>query len=534
MLVPAIILGVYGYSIFFLGLLGLLEKGPIAVDTLLFFCILLYSIQKPLSRLNYSRVRFFIKNLDILSRFLLLLIVLQVLINLIGALGPELSFDALWYHLTLPKLYLLNHKIFYIPGNLFYYSAMPQLTEMYYISALVLKGEIAAKIIHWSFGIVTCVVLFGFSKRILKKQPAAFLAVSIFYANLVVGWESIAAYSDLSRTFFELTALVTFLHWYEKKKTSWLVISALILGFAIATKLLAFGSLGIFILLIALKDKKRVGTVLKDTGVFVTITLLTVSPWLLFSFVNTGNPVFPFFSKLHLLTVKTSILNPFSFVSEVWKVFVSGDDPILPIYLIVLPLIFLVRKQLKGVVLPLFIYCLLSFVVWYLLPKIGGGRFLLPYLPAYSILVSFIIFSLKELYLKRILILIIILLAISSIFYRSMANMKYLPVVFGRESKLQFLKEHLNFSFGDFYDIDGFFGRTIKKHDKVLLYEFHNIFYVNFPFIDSSYVKKGDRYNYIAVQNGKLPDSMRNAELLYENHMTRVKLYKMPYYVIYE
>ena len=43
---------------------------------------------------------------------LLFLVVLQVSINLIGVLGPELAFDALWYHLTLPKIYLEKHSLF--------------------------------------------------------------------------------------------------------------------------------------------------------------------------------------------------------------------------------------------------------------------------------------------------------------------------------------------------------------------------------------------------------------------------------------
>jgi len=61
---------------------------------------------------------------------MMILIVLQAFVNIIGVFGPELAFDALWYHLTLPKLYLVHHSIFFIPGGLLYYSGMPKIAEM--------------------------------------------------------------------------------------------------------------------------------------------------------------------------------------------------------------------------------------------------------------------------------------------------------------------------------------------------------------------------------------------------------------------
>ena len=37
--------------------------------------------------------------------WLFVILIGQILVNLIGALGPELGFDALWYHLTEAKLF---------------------------------------------------------------------------------------------------------------------------------------------------------------------------------------------------------------------------------------------------------------------------------------------------------------------------------------------------------------------------------------------------------------------------------------------
>src|SRR6185437_14950424 len=117
--------------------------------------------------------------------------------------GPEIGFDALWYHLTLPKLYLGWHQVRHIPGGLLYYSDMPKLTEMLYISGLAILGETGAKLIHFSFGILCCIALYKVGRKFFSPL-LSLIAVAIFYSNLVVGWESISAYIDLARTFFNI------------------------------------------------------------------------------------------------------------------------------------------------------------------------------------------------------------------------------------------------------------------------------------------------------------------------------------------
>ncbi|MBI4080956.1 MAG: hypothetical protein HY430_04265, partial [Candidatus Levybacteria bacterium] len=113
-----------------------------------------------------------------------------------------------------------------------------------------------------------------------------------------------------------------------------------------------------------------------------------------------------------------------------------------------------------------------------------------------------------------------------TIIYRGIAVSKNIPVVLGYQTKEKFLRENLNFSFGDFYDVDGYFAHHISANDKVLLYGFHNLYYVNFPFIDSSWVKKGDTFSYIATQHAALPMQFSHWTAIYHNETTDVTLYK--------
>lgn len=531
----AIAVGLYGYSIFALGLLGLLKKDLIVLDTIIFLIFLVWYFWK--KRKEVSKLLRGFRKLGKFSVFLISLLFGQMVVNLIGALGPELAFDALWYHLTLPKIYLAHQAISYIPGNLLYYSAMPQLTEMYYASALAFSGETLAKLTHFSFGILVCVALYICSYELFKKKLPAIVATLVFYANLVVGWESITAFSDLARTFFECMAIWAFLRWVKSAKQQWLFTSALCVGFAIATKLLAFGTFGILLLLICyvLYTKKTpLPAIAKNVVLFSFVVFICALPWLFFSYSNTGNPVFPFFSNINPVQGGFFAVSPLEIVIATWSIFVQGADPILPMYLIAVPLFYLLRKKLLFTAKVLLLYAILSYSIWLILPKIGGGRFLLPYLPIFSILVSYVIFTIKEKQLRIFLLGIIVFLAMTSIVYRGIANSKYIPVILGIESKEQFLREHLNFDFGDFYDTDGYFAKHIRKHDMVLLYGFHNLYYVDFPFIDSSWVKSGDKYNFVAVQGGAISKKYKSAKLVYENPVTQVKLYNLGSFVTHE
>ncbi len=536
----AILIGIYSYVIFALGLLGLLYKQDIVFITLFFlssiliwkknqilgYFIFLISFKK--NRLNYfSRV---IKK-NKLAVLLIFLLLVQMIINLTGTLGPEFAFDALWYHLTLPKLYLINHSISYIPGGLLYYSAMPKLAEMLYTASLFFGSEVLAKLIHFSFGILSLIVLYILSRKILNKK-FSILVVVIFYSNLVVDWQSITAYIDLARTFFEIMALWGFINFWEKGEKRWLIESAIVLGLAITTKLLAIGSLFIFILLIAykhfLEKNKELKALVTSILAYLCFALLIPFPWFVFSYIHTGNPVFPFFSHTYPIGLSLNLFNPLNFIKDMWVLFTGLADPISPLYIIFLPLIIIYFRKFSRLLKVISIYSFLAIIVWYFTPRTGGGRFILPYLPAFSIVVAGTINELKKTkYFYKFSIILAIAAFLFSISYRAIANVKYLPVIFGKESKGRFLASHLNFSFGDFYDTDGYLKKNIKSKDRVLLYGFHNLYYVDFPFVDSSWVKKGDIFNYIATQNTSLPSRFSYWPLVYINQKTHVKLYSL-------
>lgn len=519
----AFIIGIYSYLIFSLGALGILYKNYIIISTIVYLFVVLYYFLKKRKIAKLTKTKF-----DKTSIFLICLITVQVVINFIGALGPEISFDSLWYHLTLPKMYLIGHSIFHIPGGLLYYSDMPKLTEMLYVGALSFGNEIIAKLIHFSFGLLIIFSIYKISRKFLS-QKFSLVAVLIFYSSLVVGWESITAYADLSRTFFEVLAFWGFLNWFENKKLKWLIISGIMLGCAISVKLVAISSLPIFLLLLTfggyIKKEKIILTVRRFL-LFVFFAFLIPLPWFIFSFLNTGNPFYPYFSSIPVDSGRSLALpNVFFIFRDFYNLFLNLSDPISPLYIIFLPLIFISLRKADSKVRLFAIYTFSSIIIWYLTQEVRGGRFIMPYLPVFSILAVYSIEKVKDKKIEIIIMITVVIVVLSSIFYRAAANKKFIPVLLGNQSKSAFLTNNLNFSFGDFYDTDGYFARTIKPSDKVLLFGFHNLYYVDFPFIDSSFVKKGDKFNYIAVQNSGLPPRFSDWKEIYYNRLTHVGLY---------
>lgn len=401
MFVIAVCIGVLSYLIMTLGLLGILTISSLMLLVTVFLFFLIFFISPLLSPLKLRG--------DTVRRgdtWFLVVLFIQAVINLIGALGPELGFDALWYHTTIPKLWLAQNKITFLGGD-YYYSGLPKLIDMFYVFPI-------SQLIHFGFGILCLLVIYKLARKYLDHM-GSLLACVIFYSNLVVGWQSITAYIDLGRTFFEILALYLFL---EKKYLQ----TSIVLGLAISTKILAVGSLAIF-------------AILGLPTFYFLISIFIVSPWLIFNWINTGNPVYPIFSGYPL---------DWNFSINILRL----ADPINPLYVMVLPLLITppfpplkLRGGIKeGDIKTLVIYCALSFMVWTLTPHTGGGRFLLPYLPAWSVLAAILIRK------NKFFIGMALVLAIISIGYRGLANTKYLPYLFGLQTKQEFLDKYLLYS----------------------------------------------------------------------------------------
>ena len=435
--------GIFSYYLFFLGLIGQLNYPLILIGTALF---LLYSYFLVKWWWSWTYIFSWLKSLDTVEKTALFLIVLQVLVNLVGALGPELGYDAVWYHLTIPRIWLLEQRIFFIENGPFSYSLLPKLLDLLYLAGLSLTNEVSAKVLHWFFGILTGVVTYKIARHFTDRKYAL-LAVVVFFSNLVVGWQSITAYIDLGRTFFESLALLAVLYATKQDSHKWRYWAAVLLGLAILTKLIAVTSL-LAVLLIFLYQRK-----LRDAVISFFIAISFSMPWFILNYIQTSNPVFPIFSQYELSSY-TSLWS----IITIWF---QNADPLSPLYIMLFPIFStwhltsfqkyfsLATKDHQKLFRTLTIYCALTIFLWWLTPRTGGGRFILAYLPALSVLVIYPLSLIKVNRIRDMALFAILAVSLFSSLYRMAANAKYLPVLVGTQSRESFIRQNLPQNFGD-------------------------------------------------------------------------------------
>ncbi|HVT00814.1 MAG TPA: glycosyltransferase family 39 protein, partial [Patescibacteria group bacterium] len=446
----SILIGIYSYAIFLLGLIHFLNAFSLSIVSILFLFSCLYLSLRAVHRLPSFKS---VQKLNIQEKLGALLIIVLSIVNFIGALGPETSFDALWYHLTIPKIFILYNKIFFIPGGLLYYSTMPKLVDILYIPALYFHVDFATRLLSFSFYILTLILIY-ITARLLLPKWFSILAVLIYASNLVVDWQATVSFIDSARTFFECLSVYYLIKFIVEKREQDLTKIGVSLGLAVATKILAIGSL-FPVSVVLFVD----GVNLKKIIKVIFISILIPFPWLVFSYIYTGYPFYPFFSSYFPSAPGIDLLAPIKLL--------RSPDPISPIYFICLPLIFFYYKKFNIKIKYLFVYSMLSFIIWWIFPQTGGGRFIMAYLPAYSVLVAALLYYVNK-KLAVFLVFIIFIIGTISTVYRFGANAKYLPFLLGQESRSAFLVKNLNYKFGDFYDTDNYFANHIHSGDRVL------------------------------------------------------------------
>jgi 4-amino-4-deoxy-L-arabinose transferase-like glycosyltransferase len=211
---------------------------------------------------------------------------------------PPVSRDALTHHLAVPKLWVENGGIHERPDILFSY--YPQLLDILYMVPVALGHDIAAKYLHFAFAMLTALLIFLFVKRRIGS-PWAALAGLLFLTLPLIIKLSVTVYVDLGLIFFTTAALFSGAIWLEDTgRTRWLVLAAVCSGLALSTKYNALVSFLLLSLLLPFfylfrrenQHAEQLNAV-KFGVLFVVISLLVFSPWLIRNYGLTGNPIYP-------------------------------------------------------------------------------------------------------------------------------------------------------------------------------------------------------------------------------------------------
>jgi len=383
------------YATFALGLAGLLY--PLAGVALLAVCLAvgardLYGF---FARVNKTPRML---HLD-LAGVMLFAVTLFVLVKGMSiALRPPMSSDILMYHYGVPRMYIDAHRIFPTPD--INGSSYPFGTEMLYMLAMLVEGEISANLVTYFMGIGCGLVAYDFTRRFVKSGMP-FLSMAVFLCIPQVVWLLFQSYVEFSQGFFICLSLYALIASLEDKSGRFLYLSAAMIGMAMCTKYTS--NLVLFIMLAGVAWRayfmERTGAkkAARDVFRYSGLALLIVLPWYIKNKLFYGNPFYPMLvsgagqsamdefagmdkGMLGLLKV------PWDVTMHPGGYWVGGLDSLGPSLLMLLPGILLFRRVEREIKY-LMVFCLLYIVAWYLSAQ--NIRYLVPAAPFLAVLAAY-------------------------------------------------------------------------------------------------------------------------------------------------
>ncbi|MGE0086987.1 MAG: ArnT family glycosyltransferase [Desulfococcaceae bacterium] len=231
---------------------------------------------------------------------LLLLIILSVILL---SLVPPVSRDAMVHHLAIPKLYLRHGGMYEIPHMSFSY--YPMNIDLLYMIPLYFGNDTAPKFIHFSFALFTAWLIFHYVKE--KTDTVWALAGAAFFLSIpAVVKLSITAYVDLGLVFFSTASFFLLFEWMKNEyRIKFLIFSGISCGLAMGVKysglIICFLLTMLVLYVFSLYHPNNMKNLLKGIGyglIFLLVSLLVFSPWMIRNWKLKKNPVYPLYDSV--------------------------------------------------------------------------------------------------------------------------------------------------------------------------------------------------------------------------------------------
>ncbi|MCB0162659.1 MAG: glycosyltransferase family 39 protein [Anaerolineae bacterium] len=450
-------LGVIAYGILLLGLLGLLQ--PLAV----FVWLLLIAIWSwpqwremadSLPRWLADKSQAW-RNAPFWQKMLLVTMSLILILTMLQSLSPPIDPDGLIDHLQAPRIFLQAERIYPTPD--FVFGNFPFTIELLFASGMVFGTDTFAKLIHLTFAVLLVLGTFALGRRYLSSNGAWVAAAILVGMPIFPIWAGLA-YIDMGWTLYEFLGVYAILLWADRNQQRWVILSGVMIGFALGSKYLAFagaGAIGLWVLWQARLKGWR--TLFGSAALFGGIALVVASPWFIKNWWWFDNPVYPyFFGNKAISGIPTyGSFRWWDYLMLPWYLYFErqrfvGAYGSIEFPSLLFPFILLLPWVGRFKIVPwLAVLTLLRYIFWALIFH-GRFRYMLPVLPNLSLLASAAIVGLAAypIWQRAALILakgliggmLAITLIYSVLFF---FDVQPLAVVLGIESKESFLQREL-------------------------------------------------------------------------------------------
>ena len=498
-------LGCFSYLVLLLGVMGLLQR-PIMLGALGLLLVVGWRDILWLVRQFGSILKGLAARHNLITYGLMGTIGLFLILNLMGSLAPPTDADTLVYHLAVPKLYVMAGRVMEVPSNI--YSYTPFSTQMLYTASLLIRSDIVANLINFSFGCLIVAITYAKGRRYFNRH-VGLLAALVFLAMPVTTRVMTAARADLGATLYATLSLFALLAYLENNQQPWVILSAVFAGLTIGAKLqplfLVVAMGGLYALTVIVQSRRRNRQELWRLLVYGAIVGLVASPWFLKNLIYTGNPVYPQLYGIFgghywngqlarelagLIASKTVGYDWRTFLTAPWTIVSMSQAGVGCLYLAFLPGVCLLRKRRQLAIRVLGILAF-YYVLWFFFIYQRDRHFI--YLaPAMAVLVAAVFHTL----LAKVRVSKWARLAAGSTFAGGIAlmlmvcavyNAKFIPVALGLQTREDFLERYAYL-----YESYAYANRHLAMESKVLLVGvWDQAYYLDREYVWSNPFKQG-------------------------------------------
>lgn len=410
------------------------------------------------------------------------IIFILIIISFLRLLPPEINADALSYHISDPKLYLHYQTMMITPKGTEYSVPIPQLGEMPYILVVFFNIIDAARYVHFTFYILSILLLIFLAKRIEKNYFPLLTAIIFMTSPLVLHIAS-SAHSDFHALFCFL--LATLLITREKKlsKTA-LILSGIIFGGALGTKIWMLFFFPVFLLFILLKanvfKRKYTFFSIRQTLLFSSFSLLVAGFWYIRSYILSGDffyhneMISPLIQKSN---ISEKMMTIFNFSAKAGHDYFLDYSPLFFLGLVGILLAPLtIYKKIKNTQIYLFIFLLLLLCI-FLPSAVFNLRYLLPAYILFILISSFGLITVLKNKLRKTFVVGLIIFLIT---FFSLNTLTFLPYGLGWANKDDFLKRRILRQNAVYYNFTNDFLTNTNSNEVIATYGIIAFYYANY------------------------------------------------------
>ena len=527
-------LGMLAYGMLALGLVGGLYR-PAGIGLLLLLAVLGFRQHPAIVRELQDTFRPGIR-LPPWGWAVAVLFLLLVLIPLVGVWTPPVlalrsvpfsrefytEWDSISYHLADPKLYLQAHRIYYIPWES--HSNFAFTAEMWYLFGLMQRGTVdgipLAKLFHFTCGVGACLALYAFGARHLSRKTGL-LAAGLLASTPIVLWEAGTAYVELAPVFFTTLTLLAVANGLAGRDGRWLRLGAVLMGLTLSTKATSLATLALLAAALLFWQMRLQGQpwprAIGSVAAWCGLALAVGSPWYIKSAVHTGNPVYPFYSRLfpsrywnaslgaaydasnanfgvgatlkEVHSPAQAILSPWNLTmyllpghppSLMFRPFNDFQTPLAALSPLLLAALFFPAfiRGASGTVRALGLYALCSLILWFV--TVEYVRYLLPALPVFCLLAAWVLVRVWEARWRSRYVLagLGVCSVAFTLYIGAELALLQAPVVFGGQSRDDYITHGL-----PSYPATQFINRQLPTGTKVVFYSDPFGFYCDKPYL---------------------------------------------------